>query len=199
MLEVAAVSFDFYNKRLLKNVQFSIESGQLLHLRGANGSGKTTLLKILAGLLQPEQGQIEYDGKNIRDDLKRYQQNLCYIGHKSGLNPLLTVRENCFFDMNCQDDIQNFDNFIANFGLQGLANEACCYLSAGQRRRVSLLRLLMTEKKLWLLDEPLVALDNDAIFILMAYMQNHLIKGGQIIFTSHQTLPIDYAYQEYLL
>lgn len=199
MLDIVDLCFDYQDKPLLTKVQFSLADGQLLHLRGANGSGKTTLLKLLLGILQPAKGEIHYDGNDISKNLRAYQRNLCYVGHKTGLNPLLTVQENCSFDMHWDRRFLSFDSLMKTFGLQGLADEPCYLLSAGQRRRVSLLRIVMTDAKLWLLDEPLIALDAEAIKTLMYYLENHIEKGGQVILTSHQHLPLRKSYLEYSL
>lgn len=199
MLNVQNLSFDYQDKPLLKKVRFFLASGQLLHLRGANGVGKTTLFKLLAGLLQPHEGEIIYQGQSIYDDLASYQQQLCYVGHKPGLNPLLTVKENCYFDMHWGRRLLNFEQLVAGFGLQGLEDESCFLLSAGQRHRVSLLRIMMTDAKIWLLDEPLIALDAAAIDHLMICLETHLQQGGQIILTSHQQLPFGKPYLEYSL
>ncbi len=199
MLDVQALSFDYLDKPLLHKVQFSLAAGQLLHLRGANGVGKTTLLKLLAGLLQPNEGEIIYKGHAINQDLIAYQRQLCYVGHKTGLHPLLTVRENCYFDPHWGRGALTFAQMLADFGLQDLADEPCYLLSAGQRRRVSLLRIRMTDANLWLLDEPFVALDANAAQALMVCLEGHLAQGGQVILTSHQALPFRQTYQEYSL
>jgi heme exporter protein A len=199
MLDVVALSFDYQDKPLLNKVQFSLAAGQLLHLRGSNGAGKTTLLKLLAGLLQPIEGEIRYCGELISKNRIAYQQTLCYVGHKAGLNPFLTVRENCFFDPHWQRRMVTFEKLLADFGLTGLSDEPCYQLSAGQRQRVGLLRIAMTDAKLWLLDEPLAALDAAAILTLMIVLEQHLAQGGQVILTSHQPLPLSHAYQEYSL
>lgn len=200
MLELRALSFDYHDKPLLKNINFSLAVGQLMHLRGNNGSGKTTLMRLIAGLLQPEKGDIYYKGVSIQQDLPSYQQQLCYVGHRAGINPLLTVKENCFLDLHWQRREIGLDELLASFGLEQLADQPCFYLSAGQRRRVGLLRLAMTDARLWLLDEPLTALDNEAITDLMCLLESHLTQGGQVILTSHQTLPLEQVdYQEYFL
>ncbi|MBA2656050.1 MAG: cytochrome c biogenesis heme-transporting ATPase CcmA [Tatlockia sp.] len=199
MLDIVDLSFDYQDKPLLNKVEFSLACGQLMHLRGANGAGKTTLLKLLTGLLQPLEGQIYYKGQPIAKDLSAYQRQLCYVGHKAGINPLLTVRENCYFDMHWGRRSLNFEQLLEEFGLQSLADEPCYRLSAGQKRRISILRIAMTDAKLWLLDEPLVALDVEVIAKLMSYLTKHLKQGGQVILTSHQNLPLAQSYLEYSL
>ncbi|KTD29414.1 cytochrome c biogenesis heme-transporting ATPase CcmA [Legionella maceachernii] len=199
MLDVQALSFDYQEKPVLNKVQFSLAPGQFLHLRGANGVGKTTLFRLLAGLLKPNEGEIFYEGESIYRNLVTYQRKLCYVGHKTGLNPLLTVKENCYFDMHWGRRNVRLDELLAQFGLPGLEDEPCYLLSAGQRRRVGLLRLMMTDASLWLLDEPLVALDTTAIQTVMTCLEKHLAQGGQVILTSHQALPFHQPYQEYSL
>jgi len=199
MLDVQVLSFDYQDKPVLDKVQFSLAPGQLLHLKGANGAGKTTLFKLLAGLFKPNEGEIFYEGQSIYRDLVSYQRKLCFVGHRTGLNPLLTVKENCYFDMHWGRRNVHLEDLLEHFGLQGLDEEPCYLLSAGQRRRVGLLRLMMTDAKLWLLDEPLIALDTTAIQTLITCLGNHLGKGGQVILTSHQTLPFPQPYQEYSL
>ncbi|KTC81336.1 cytochrome c biogenesis heme-transporting ATPase CcmA [Legionella brunensis] len=189
MLEIRALGFDYQDKPLLSQVTFTLKAGQLLHLRGSNGAGKTTLLRLLAGLLNPLEGEIHYEGQPIMNNLTAYQQQLCYVGHRTGINPLLTVEENCFFDMHWGRRDIDLSALLKDFGLHGLRDEISAHLSAGQRRRVGLLRIVMTNARLWLLDEPLVALDKEAINRFMQTLENHLYQGGQIILTSHQNLP----------
>jgi heme exporter protein A len=198
MLKVNNLEFDYPEKKLLHGVNFTVAPGTLLHLCGANGAGKTTLLKLLAGILQPFHGEILYDGKPIVDDLPAYLQKICYVGHKSGISPLLTVRENCRFELHQVMGGLSFEELMALFSLGGLEEVPCHLLSVGQRRRVALLRLLMSNADLWLLDEPLVALDSEALSIIMDVMNQHLSRGGLIVLTSHQKLPLSQDnYQEY--
>lgn len=200
MLEIEHLDFDYPDKLLLQGVQFKVAPGHLLHLRGGNGVGKTTLLKLLAGILHPTQGDIRYCGRSIREDIAAYQQNICYVGHKTGVSQLLTVRENCRFELHCHIRGLKVEELIKSFGLQGLDTIPCGLLSVGQRRRVGLLRLVMSNASLWLLDEPLVALDQEAIVILMESLNKHLTHGGLVVLTSHQKLPLRHeTYQEYCL
>ncbi len=170
-----------------------------MHLRGGNGVGKTTLLKLLAGILHPSHGEIRYAGRSINSDMATYQQQICYVGHKTGVSQLLTVRENAHFELHCEQKIA-FNELMDLYSLQGLEDVSCSVLSVGQRRRVGLLRLHLSNASLWLLDEPLIALDKEAISFLMASLTTHLSSGGQVILTSHQNLPLKTDnYQEYCL
>lgn len=200
MIKVTSLSFSYSEDKapLFADVNFFINEGHGLHIRGANGKGKTTLLKMLAGIFQPHTGKISYYGKDIAKDLLPYQQNICYIGHKFALNPTLTIKENCSFSHHWQTDTI-FEKALLHFGLKKFANEICANLSQGQRRKVSLLKLMVTKASIWLLDEPLVGLDEEAINSLIACFNTHLAKGGSLILTSHQQLLLGSHVTEYWL
>lgn len=199
MLEVNNLYFDYSEQPLLKNVQFQVAPSVLLHLRGHNGAGKTTLLKLLAGLLYPTQGTIRYQGRLIADDLSDYHQKIDYVGHKTGVSQLLTVGEQCRLQYQ-QLNPRVLGALLNQFGLQGLEHVSCALLSVGQRRRVGLLRLFMSNASLWLLDEPLVGLDTASVACLVDCFERHLDRGGQIVISSHQTIPIKQSYcQDYCL
>ena len=183
---------------LLAKVSFHLPSGGLLHLRGANGAGKTTLLKLISGMIHPSEGSIQFLDQPIDNDLAQYQRQICIVGHHSGINPSLSLRENCRFDLHYKD--QDLNELAAVFHLEHYLDYPCGLLSAGQRRQVGLLRLWMTDAKLWLLDEPLVALDENALGILMQHIKVHRDHGGAVLLTSHQNLPINtHDHQEYYL
>lgn len=200
MLDVINLEFDYPEKLLLQGVQFSLNAGCLLHLRGANGAGKTTLLKLIAGLLQPSAGDICYRGKSITADLAHFKRNICYVGHKAGISQILTVRENCRYMLRTQSATISLDTLLKKFSLQAVADIPCAQLSLGQRRSVALLRLMVSEAALWLLDEPLIGLDKRAIATFMGIIADHLAQNGQVILTSHQKLPLQKgSYQEFHL
>lgn len=189
MLQINNLSFDYADAPLLDQLTFTVPSGHLLHLQGENGSGKTTLLKLLSGLLSPSEGTIYFQGEPVESSLKIYQKQLCYIGHKTGISPALTPRQNVLFDTHHGRRLVNLESSFHALSLHGLEDVPCFQLSAGQRRRVALLRLLMTTAQLWLLDEPFVALDTRAIDFLKERLEEHLVKGGAVVLTSHQSLP----------
>lgn len=200
MLDVIELDFDYQEQPLLKKVTFHLPSAGLLHLRGSNGAGKTTLLKLIAGLYQPLQGEIRCLGQNIATHLAAYQRQICFVGHKTGINPYLSLRENCSFDIHYRDRDTNIEELVSIFKLDNHLDSPCGLLSAGQRRQVGLLRLWMSDAKLWLLDEPLVALDDAALAIIMGKIEQHRHQGGAVLLTSHQNLPISRGdYQEYHL
>jgi heme exporter protein A len=198
MLDVINLSFDYQEQPLLTKVTLSLSEGGLLHLCGANGVGKTTLLKLIAGLYYPIEGTISFFQQNIHEDLATYQHQLCFIGHKTGINPNLTLRENCFFDLHYKE--QSLEDLAAVFKLEHYLDLPSGLLSSGQKRQVGLLRLWMSEAKLWLLDEPLVALDEKALESVMEKISAHRKEGGAVLMTSHQALPLTSSeYEEYHL
>ncbi|TAL63774.1 MAG: heme ABC exporter ATP-binding protein CcmA [Legionella sp.] len=200
MLDVIDLSFDYQDQPVLAHISFQLPAQCIMHLKGANGAGKTTLLKLLCGLHKPQQGEIRLHGENIENDLPTYQQQLCFVGHKPGINPQLTLKENCLFDLHYGRLDKNFIELASIFNLDNHLEQPCGCLSAGQRRQVSLLRLWMTDAKIWLLDEPLVALDESAQVILINHLKQHVAKGGSVLLTSHQNLPLQADdYQEFCL
>lgn len=199
MLQLCNVSFDYQEVPLLKCVNFSLAKGELMHIQGANGAGKTTLFKLIAGLHRPCQGDILYQSQVIHQNLTHYQQQVCFIGHKSGINPYLSMRENCFFDVHFHEDV-DLEPLFAVFNLKKYKDIACGLLSAGQKRQVALLRLWYSKASLWLLDEPFVALDAAAIAVLMRRIALHRAAGGMVLLTSHQAIPLDKScYTSYVL
>ena len=194
MLAVDDLCFDYSDCPLLERVRFFVPAGSLLHLKCGNGSGKTTLLKLLAGILYPKSGCIRYDGQAVHDELALYQQRLCYVGHKFGVSQVLTVEEHYRFEENHSG--QSLSELLLVLGLSGLENVVYGTLSMGQRRRLSLLRLLMSNASLWLLDEPLVSLDDIAVGMVMRLMTQQLENGGVIVITSHQPLPVSFQHQQ---
>jgi heme exporter protein A len=198
MLDVIDLNFDYQEQPLLNEVSFHLPAGGVLHLRGANGAGKTTLLKLLAGLYRPVHGEIRFLRQEIHRNLREYQQQLCFVGHKTGINLSLTLRENCFFDLQYHD--YSLDELAIVFKLERYLDSPCGLLSAGQKRQAGLLRLWMSHAKLWLLDEPLVALDDKALELIISKIASHRAQGGAVLLTSHQTLPLPASeYQEYCL
>lgn len=197
MLEIKNLSFNYPSKTLSKrhkpllfDINWQLPVGCILHVQGPNGSGKTTLLKLLAGILQPTTGHIVLDNKDVHLNLLSYQKNLCYLGHKPGISLSLSVIENCLYDLSSKQlDMQRLEELLRQMSLWSVKDVPCHFLSAGQKRRVGLLRLQLSTAKLWLLDEPLVALDSEGINLLMALLQSHVMAGGQVVYTSHQPLP----------
>ncbi len=204
MLDVAELGFSYSTQvmpfttdaTIFQNVSWQLPEGSILYIQGANGAGKTTLLSCLAGMLRPTSGVIRYDGEDIQLQRARYQQHLCYVGHKTGITPGLTVFENCLYDLKRSEHRDNLDGLLHETGLWALRYSPCSLLSAGQKRRVGLLRLRLSATQVWLLDEPLVALDTAGKALLSRWLQTHLTAGGQVVYASHQPLPELEAHQQ---
>lgn len=200
MLDVIELDFDYQDQPLLEKVNFHLSAGGLLHVRGSNGVGKTSLLKLIAGLYTPSKGNIQFEGQKIENNLAAYQKKLCFLGHKTGIHPYLTLRENCLFDLHYQGLDKNPAELAAMFQLESYVDTACGLLSAGQKRQVGLLRLWMSEAKLWVLDEPFVALDEASLSLVMDKIESHRRVGGIVLLSSHQPLPLNKDhYQELFL
>mgnify|MGYP000095937485 CR=1 FL=1 len=190
MLQVSGLSFDYDDKPLLGDLSFAVHPGTVLHVRGKNGAGKTTLLKLLAGLYEPQQGTIFFHGSPILTDRASYQNQLCYLGQKTGLSPLLTLREN--YQMGLLHRFHNItlQQAAKQLRLEDLLDTCCGALSTGQLRRASLLRLLIAKTQLWLLDEPFNGLDDKAVNHLIDIISQHIAQKGMVVLASHQTFPI---------
>lgn len=191
MLVVEGLSFDRGSHRLLDGVGFTLAAGGCLHLQGTNGSGKTTLLRLIAGLTQPDTGRITWDGCAIAEPESRYRHDCLYIGHANGLQESATVAENMAF--HCALTQQPFQrshlmHVLCEHGLLDTIDRPIKALSQGQKRRVAMLRLNFSRARLWLLDEPLVALDQTALHRFSQLLTTHLANRGLAIITSHQAL-----------
>lgn len=197
-LKVSGIDFEYGHHPLLRNIDFTLHQGELMHLQGANGGGKTTLLKLIAGLLRPEQGHCELSTISSTLSPWEYFNRITFIGHAIGLNPALTLRENYLSQALVTAEV--LDNTIKAAELLSFSAHGVGLLSAGQKRRAALLRLELENTLLWLLDEPFVALDTNASARLSLVIQHHLSNGGMVILTSHQTLPGNLTpHQEYNL
>ncbi len=173
---------------LLKDVSFSLSEGQALQVTGENGSGKTTLLRILAGLSDPDRGRVTWQSKDIRQYRDQFHQNLTFSGHHFGLRGDLTARENLNFLLPVTLSSTEFHSVMERVGLTRSMDLPARYLSQGQRRRLLLARLLAQQSKLWILDEPLAALDRNGIALVEQICTNHLSNGGLLVVTSHQPI-----------
>jgi len=193
MLEVSNLKCVRGERQLFDGVGFRLESGKLLYLRGANGSGKTSLLRILCGLSPAEAGQILWDGVPIDKLGEVYRRDLFYLGHHNALQEALTVNENLAFYAALAGAIPSeadTANALARLGLRACQSRLVRHLSQGQKRRVALSRLMLNRARLWVLDEPFVALDQAAIQLLADLVAAHLDKGGLAVLTSHQQVDI---------
>lgn len=179
-------------RRLFHGVGFRLDAGELLFLQGKNGAGKTSLLRMLCGLSQPESGEIRWKGQSIRKLSDDFRADLCYLGHLNAIKEELTPLENLLASARLAGETLSEDDALdalEQVGLMGREDLACRYLSQGQKRRVALARLVKERRPLWILDEPFVALDVNAVAWLAGIIGAHLQRGGLAVMTTHQ--PVD--------
>lgn len=177
---------------LFANINFELWPNQLLQIDGPNGSGKTTLLRILCGLFLQEQGEVLWKGKNIRQDRMDFQSDLIYLGHGQGIKGDFTPTENLRFVRSLYGSQRDssLQDILSEVGLAGFEHVPSRTLSAGQRRRVSLGKLLLTSARLWILDEPFTSLDKQGQQMVEDLLNKHITNGGIVIITTHQRINI---------
>lgn len=176
-------------RNVFSGLDFAASSGEVLTVTGPNGSGKTSLLRLIAGLLSPAEGRIALEGGEGELTLPEQAH---YLGHRDALKPALSVMENLLF----WRDFLGGEVFEAGASLKAVALDhaahlPAAYLSAGQRRRLSLARLLAVRRPVWLLDEPTAALDAAGQELFAGLMRDHLARGGLIVAATHTPLGIE--------
>ena len=171
---------------LFSNLSFGLSPGEILRISGANGSGKTSLLRIIAGISSGESGNVTFNN-NAAGSIA-YQSDIFYLGHLPALSPELHCKENLDYltQLNGINTDQLIDDALANVGLINYKHEYAANLSAGQKRRVVLAALFVTQSRIWLLDEPFTAIDADGIKSLENQITKHCENGGFCILTTHQ-------------
>ncbi|PTT82716.1 heme ABC transporter ATP-binding protein CcmA [Pelomonas sp. HMWF004] len=193
MLSVTDLACSRGERPLFRQLSFSLAPGQWLHVTGDNGAGKTTLLRTVVGLAAPDHGSVTWQGHATRSQRSDFHRALCYLGHhaavKEELTPIENMRASAALDGHVVDEAQA----RAALKTVGLANQGRLptrFLSAGQKRRVLLSRLLLRPATLWVLDEPFAALDTAAVEWLGQRLSQHLASGGMALLSSHQPVPL---------
>jgi len=181
------------NRRLFKNVSFSMGPGELVQLIGPNGSGKTSLIRMLCGLLPPTSGEIRWRGTRISALGEEYYSAVTYLGHRHCAKDEFTALENLRVSSGlsgCEITHEQAIDVLTRVGLNGRENLAARLLSEGQRRRLGLARLVVCQTSLWLLDEVLTSLDGAAAELIKLLIVEHLDKGGMAVVATHQELDL---------
>lgn len=185
-LQLRELAVEKSYRPLFPPLTLELTAGEILHVAGANGSGKTTLLRALAGLNQQYQGDIKVNGQNIRQQLAYYCQQLLYIGHQGAIKAQLSAVENLQWYAACdQTEPAQVENAMRALGIYKKRDLPSFQLSAGQKRRVALCRLLFNRAPLWILDEPLTALDTDGSAVIRNAIAAHQARGGITVMTTH--------------
>ena len=193
MLEISDLACTRGDHQLFSGLSFSLCEGELLQVEGVNGSGKTSLLRALCGFLMPEAGKIRWRGEDIREQREEYHAEMVYLGHLNAIKDELNALENLHINAGlagCELDDKQAIAALRRMGLRGRETLPVKVLSQGQRRRVALARLLVGNASLWILDEPLTALDVGAVGLMQELIGEHLAKKGMVIYTTHQPLEV---------
>jgi len=194
MLKVQSLACQRGGRDVFRKVSFDLKAGDVLFVTGTNGSGKSSLLRMLAGFLSIHSGAILWQDKDMSDDRVSYQRNIHYIGHLDAIKQELTVHEMLDYWRTLQG-LTSVPAYHRHdpFGIMSLYDKPVRYLSAGQKRRLTLSRLLCSDSLLWLLDEPTTALDHHGQKILSDCINEHRAKGGMAILATHYDLDLEGA------
>lgn len=177
---------------LFSDLNFTLNSGQVLLIEGRNGAGKTSLLRILTGFRKPDEGDLFWNNELI-DDTQEFYQDTAYIGHNNGLKESLTAEENLHYAQALAISTLTIDDALEQVGLNGYQETFVRFMSAGQKRRLALARLLCTHKPLWILDEPFTSLDRASIKLFEKFIETHANQGGLVTMTSHHDTSISHT------
>jgi heme exporter protein A len=178
------------DRHLLRDVSFAVEPGEFLKITGPNGVGKTTLIRVVCGLLPAESGVVEWRGRPVTSSNDEFHADLAYLGHLNSLKADLTARENLRFLAGLRQSLTeaDIDAALERVGILSRGDLAVRSLSAGQKRRLALARLLLSGALLWILDEPVTNLDVAGVGLVEDLIRQHVGGGGLALAAAHQRL-----------
>ncbi len=194
MLEIQTLECVRDDRLLFSDLSFAVADAEVLQIEGPNGSGKTSLLRIICGLRLPEAGQVLWQGKSISSNREDYYANMVYIGHLPCIKADLTVMENVRSLLDTRSlTLSNvvIEAALAKVGLASYEDVQGKALSSGQRRRILLAFIELARAKLWILDEPLTALDVQGVDLMESMILEHREAGGSVVFTTHHGMQLD--------
>jgi heme exporter protein A len=191
LLTVNDLRFERDDIAVINDACLTLDDGEILQIEGPNGSGKTTLLRILTTALQSSGGEILYQGQILSECRFDYLSNILFLGHQSALKLTLTAEENLSWITSELPGSVSVLNALERVGLRGYSDIPCHSLSAGQQRRVALARLLLSNAKIWFLDEPFAALDGQGVQFVEQCMERHVNGGGAVMLTTHQPIGME--------
>jgi len=190
-LEAAALECGRDDRILFSGLDFILHPGRALLVEGANGSGKTTLLRAVCGFVRPESGSVRWGGEDIERIRPEYQAEIAYLGHHHGIKDELTAVENLRITRALAGSSGvDEEQALEKVGMLGYEDAMVRTMSAGQRRRVALARLLVVDARLWIMDEPFTALDTRGIAMVEALLEAHCADGGMALLSSHHPVTL---------
>jgi heme exporter protein A len=192
-LQAIAISCERGGRPLFAPQSFTLNAGQAMQIEGDNGSGKTSLLRMVCGLAPTASGEVRWDGQAISEVRHAFSRDLLYLGHSLGLKDELSAVENLRVASVLAGHSVGHEQALQALQAQGLGSRSHLplrVLSQGQKRRVALARLQLSKARLWVLDEPFVALDTLAVLALQKVLRQHLAQDGLLLFTSHQAVDL---------
>ena len=194
MLLTKNISLFRDGNRIFENINLSLGSGKIIGLKGKNGSGKTSLIKTILCILEPTSGSLFWKGKNIEKNLYDFYSNITYIADRTSSLKQLTVTENIKIWKNIfisKINDEQIEKILQTLKLDNYKNKKTNILSLGETKKLELLRLIIENKKIWILDEPFTNLDTEAVDVIKQTFEDHCKKEGSIIFSSHQSVQIN--------